>query len=281
MASVKETIAAYGVRPKKSWGQNFLIDPNMLANLARACDLNDGDTLIVEAGAGTGALTDYLHAPGRRVIAVERDRDLAPVLRDRFSSESGVEVLEANILDVDLASFASEAGHPIKLVGNLPYQISAPILFWLLEHRRVLHSAHVLLQREVAERLLAQVGESDYSLLSVLFGRVAQLYRAAEVGAQCFYPPPRVGSTFITIEFHSDVADDVPDDLYIKLVKACFHSRRKTISNSLKRQNFLPLSEEGLQRLLAAHPDLQRRRAEELSVAEYVSITHTLIESGD
>lgn len=272
MPSTQELLRDYKLRPKKSWGQNFLSDGNALDRIVHACGLGEDDSVVVEIGAGLGALTQRLHEAGCSVLAIERDRDLVPVLKERFEPGSGVEIVEANALDFDLQETARRKGGRIKVIGNLPYQISAPILFKLLDNRQWVSSAHLLLQKEVALRLAASAGSKDYSLLSVLFSRVAEISRDTDVSRNCFVPVPKVDSSFVSLYFKTELPERPDDKLFKSFAKACFHQRRKTLSNSLRKQPFLKLSEEVLAKLKEAYPETLALRAETLEVSTFVEM---------
>lgn len=273
MPSNRALLKAHGLAPKKSWGQNFLEDANALDRIQAACRLAPGET-VVEIGAGLGALTERLLGEERRVIAIERDRELVPVLRERFADAPGLELVEANAVTYPLAEAAG--GAPVKVVGNLPYQLSAPILFKLIEERAMVTSAHILLQTEVAERLCAQPDSKDYSLLTVLLGRVAEVRAETDIKPVCFVPAPRVGSRFLSAWFNRDTHDQPPDALFTALVKGAFHQRRKTLANSLARQPFLPLNAEQIGVLKARFPERMSARPEQLAVAEFVELARAV-----
>ncbi len=278
MSSPREWLDRYSLRPKKSWGQNFLSDANMRARIGRACELTASDRVVVEIGAGTGALTEQLIAPERIVFAIERDRELVPLLNERFGEGSGVRVIEANAVDWPIETAAREAGRAVKVVGNLPYQITAPLLFKFMDERTHITSAHLLVQKEVGERLVAKPGSKDYSLLTVLLGRLAEVEKAVDVPRSCFYPPPRVDSRFVTIRFKPEVAPSSFDTLFRALVKAAFHQRRKTLANSLSRQPFLDLSADVLAALKDVYPKQLTQRAEEHPVEFFVELAHKVEE---
>jgi 16S rRNA (adenine1518-N6/adenine1519-N6)-dimethyltransferase len=266
VTSPGELLRRHGLRPKKEWGQNFLGDARVLADLARLARAAPGD-VIVELGAGLGHLTQALAATGARVVAVERDRELAPVLREELP---GVEVVEADAATYDLGGF----GRRVIVCGNLPYHLSSPILFHLLDQRAAVKRAVLLLQREVAERIAAPPGGRDYGLLSVLVQHVADAEIALDVPRHLFTPPPDVESCALALEFLDAPRFEVHDERRFRaLVKAAFGQRRKTLWNALK--NF-PGGREALKR---AGIDPQRR-AETLSVEEFASIESQLHATG-
>jgi 16S rRNA (adenine1518-N6/adenine1519-N6)-dimethyltransferase len=272
-------LKAHGLTPKKTWGQNFLDNDHALERIQAACRLEPGET-VVEIGAGLGALTDRLWGEGRRVIAIERDRDLVPVLKERFADTPGIEIVEDNAVTWAFANAVSREGEKIKVIGNLPYQLSAPILFKLIEEREVLKSAHVLLQTEVAQRLTAEPNSKDYSLLTVLLQRVASVWKDTDIKPTCFIPPPKVGSRFVSMTFDRDTRDHPPDAFMIALIKAAFHQRRKTLANSLSRQPFLKFDAATLDALKTRHPVELASRPEQLPVSVYVELACELVEMG-
>jgi len=267
MASVKrpaELLRAHGLRPKKEWGQNFLGDPSILEALAALAQVGRGDT-VVELGAGLGHFTRALLGTGARVVAVERDRELAPILRDELPQ---VEVVEADAKSFDLRAVAGEG--KVVVCGNLPYHLTSPILFHLLEQRVLVRRAVLLLQREVAERIAAQPGGREYGILSVLVQHAADARIGLEVGRHAFTPPPEVDSSALVLEFLEKPRAEVRDEARFRLmVKTAFAQRRKTLWNALA-----PL-EGGREALERAGID-PKRRAETLSVAEFAAIERAL-----
>jgi len=262
-----ELLRKHGLRPKKEWGQNFLGDERILSELAALARLQPGDW-VVELGAGLGHFTRALQATGARVVAVERDRELAPVLRAELPE--GVEVAEADAKSFDLKAIAQRAGRPVVVCGNLPYHLSSPILFHLLDQRASVKRAVLLLQREVAERIAAPPGGRDYGLLSVLVQHVAEPQIGLEVPRHAFLPPPDVESSALVLDFLETPRAEVRDEQRFRtLVKSAFGMRRKTLWNALKN---LPGAREALKK---SGIDPQRR-AETLSVAEFASIEREL-----
>jgi 16S rRNA (adenine1518-N6/adenine1519-N6)-dimethyltransferase len=268
MALVKpaELLRRHGLHPKKEWGQNFLGDEHLLAALAALARLRSGDW-VVELGAGLGHFTQSLAATGAHVVAVERDRDLAPILRERLPA---VEVVEADAKSFDLRAVSARAGQRVVVCGNLPYHLSSPILFHLLDQRQSVRRAVLLLQREVAHRIAAPPGGRDYGLLSVLLQHVADPKLALSVPRHAFTPPPEVESAALVLEFLEKPRAEVRDEARFRtLVKAAFSQRRKTLRNSLR---MMPGAREALEKA-AIDP---QRRAETLSVEEFASIERAL-----
>lgn len=275
MQSPKEILRRHGLRPKKDWGQNFLGDEGVLADIAAACSVGEGDT-VVELGAGLGHLTRALAETGAKVVAIERDRDLVRILEKELALPN-VRVLAANAAELD---FQEVAGVPRPVVaGNLPYQLSSPILFEVLEQRLNVRRAVFLLQKEVAERIAAPPGGRDYGLLSVLLQTFADVSVALEVPAHFFHPPPKVDSAVVRIDLLDTPRGEVRDAAYLtKVVKGAFAQRRKTLQNSLKSARLVPDDQLG--------PALERaaidgvRRAETLTPQEFCALARELGGSG-
>ena len=267
MAAVKrpaELLRAHGLRPKKEWGQNFLGDQGTLDALASLARLQPGDT-VVELGAGLGHLTRALLATGAHVVAVERDRELAPILRDELPE---AEIAEADAKSFDLATAAR--GGKVVVCGNLPFHLSSPILFHLLDQRAFVRRAVLLLQREVAERIAAAPGGREYGVLSVLAQQAADARIGLEVGRHFFTPPPDVDSSALVLEFLDRPRAEVRDEArFRRVVKSAFAQRRKTLWNALS-------SLEGGRTALERAGIDPKRRAETLSVAEFAAIERAL-----
>ena len=261
-----ELLRKHHLKAKKDWGQNFLGDERVLAKLAGLARLKAGDW-CVELGAGLGHFTHALQATGAQVVAVERDRELVPVLRDQLP---GVEIAEADAKTFDLKAIAARAGGRIVLCGNLPYHLSSPILFHLLDQREAVKRAVFLLQREVAERIAAPPGGRDYGLLSVLVQHVAEVHLGLEVPRHVFTPPPDVESSALVLEMLEKPRAQVHDEKRFRaLVKAAFGLRRKTLWNALK--HFAG----GREALQKSGIDPQRR-AETLSVEEFAAVERAI-----
>ena len=262
-----ELLRKHHLKPKKDWGQNFLGDERVLGQLAALARLEAGDW-CVELGAGLGHFTQALQATGaRQIVAVERDRELVPILRDELP---GVEIAEADAKSFDLKAIAARAGGRIVLCGNLPYHLTSSILFHLLDQRVAVKRAVFLLQREVAERIAAPPGGRDYGLLSVLVQHVAEVRIGLEVSRHVFTPPPDVESSALVLEMLAEPRAAVGDEQRFRaLVKAAFGLRRKTLWNALKH------FEGGREALQASGIDPQRR-AETLSVAEFAAVERAL-----
>ena len=259
-----DILRSHGLHAKKEWGQNFLGDESVLEDLARLAGAQKGDT-IVEFGAGLGHYTRALAATGAQVIAVERDRELVPILRDELEGLD-VRIEEANAKTFDLGPIFIGAGKKLILCGNLPYHLSSPILFHLLDQRAYLKRAVFLLQKEVAVRIAAPPDSEDYGLLSVLLGLWADARVGLHVGRSAFYPPPEVESAALVLDLlEAPRAPVIDEGRFRAVVKAAFSQRRKTLSNALKA---VPGAREAAEK---AGIDT-RRRGETLSCQEFASI---------
>jgi 16S rRNA (adenine1518-N6/adenine1519-N6)-dimethyltransferase len=303
--SPRALLEKYGLRAKKSWGQNFLGDEGILSDIARLAAPSPG-ALVVELGAGLGHLTARLVARGARVVAVERDREMAAVLRGELGGE--VAVVEADAARLDYAAIlrehggaprapttgaaptspspttpttgapTTEAASPparlLSVVGNLPYHLTSPILFSLLDQVALVSRAVFLVQREVAERLAASPGTRDWGILSVLLQREAEVSVERIVPPGAFLPPPRVESAVVCALFRPP-ADPVRDPVrFRRLVKGGFAQRRKTLANSLRASRVA--EPERLAAALARAGVDPGRRGETLTVSEWAALERAL-----
>jgi len=274
--SPRALLAKYGLRAKKSWGQNFLGDEAILDSIAALAAAVPGER-VVELGAGLGHLTARLLARGADVVAVERDRDMARVLRGELGGR--VAVLEADAARVDYAGLAAASpGSPapprIAVVGNLPYHLTSPILFRLLDEAGSVSRAVFLVQREVAERLAASPGTKAWGLLSVLLQERAAVTVERIVPPGAFHPPPRVESAVVRIAFDPARARAAEPERFRRLVKAGFGQRRKTLANALAAARIAPPAE--ITRALAKAGIDGKRRGETLTVAEWAALEGAL-----
>jgi 16S rRNA (adenine1518-N6/adenine1519-N6)-dimethyltransferase len=234
--SARALLAAHGLRPKKSWGQNFLEDRRIIARIADAAALTIEDTAL-EIGAGLGALTRALGERAGRVIAVERDPDLVAVLQAEFPAGGPVQITAMDALEIDHAALAGAAGgRPLVVVANLPYQITTPLLFRLLRAAEAgqVGRAVLMVQKEVAERIAARPGNKTYGRLSVMVQQAAEVKILFHVGAGAFLPPPQVTSTVFSLVPRARPLASVRDaGLFAAVVRAAFAGRRKMLRRSL------------------------------------------------
>lgn len=265
----KDVLALAGLKPKKSWGQNFLTDQNILAIIAGHA-LNKREIRVVELGPGTGALTWHLLKQGGEVLAIERDREIAPVLRQVFDWAEGLEVREQDAAKLDYAALREELGHPLTVVGNLPYQISSRILVSVTQAHEHVERIVVMIQKEVAERLVAQPGTKIYGLLSVLVQRRFNGKIARHVPPQAFHPPPKVDSSVVVLTRKEPEQAGPSNKSFEDVVRAAFSTRRKTLRNTLSRG--LGLAADDVVAMLESLSIDPGLRAERLTVAQFVEI---------
>jgi 16S rRNA (adenine1518-N6/adenine1519-N6)-dimethyltransferase len=267
----RDILRRHGLHAKHSWGQNFLGDPEILEAIADALELREGEPLV-ELGPGLGHLTRFLAATGARVTAVEKDRDMIAVLEKE--AIPGVRVVSGNAATVD---FAEVAGVPeLKVAGNLPYHLTSSILFQVLEQRDHVTCAVFTLQKEVVDRLSARPGGREYGLLSAILGLYFEPEHLFDIDAHRFHPPPKVDSAVLRLTRRPQPLAPVVDGArFIRLVKAGFAQRRKTLINSLKSDKSLGTLEQLQQALATAGID-PTRRAETLSPEEFAAIERAL-----
>ena len=264
--------ATVRIRPKQSLGQNFLVDDNIVRNIARDIAPRPDDT-VVEIGPGLGALTRVLAPLVGRLVLVEIDERAIAELRKEFIAP-GVEIVHADILDVPFATLRrrGERGR-LRVAGNLPYHLTSPILFKAFEEHAVIEDLTVMIQREVAQRILATPGSRDYGILGAMTRFFAEPRMLFTVSRNCFYPKPEVTSAVIQLRFLDAPAAPADPALYATVVKTAFGKRRKMLRNSLL---YLPYDEEIAAAVMAAHPGLMEKRPEHLSVAEFAALANTL-----
>src|SRR6266545_3264109 len=261
------------IRPKKALGQNFLTDRNVLSRIAQLVDRSP-ETRILEVGPGRGALTRLLAEDGSRVLAVEVDRQLVPLLKREFSGNDQVEIVEADILRVDVADLLlSRSPGKWQVAANLPYNISSQVLFRFMEYRSLLSRLVLMLQKEVGERLVAQPGTKEYGILTVLLGLHFDIARQFTVKPGAFHPVPKVDSVVLTLTPLPEPRVEVGDEAFFRrVVKAAFGQRRKTLWNCLKRLD-LGCDDRELADVLAGCDIIGMRRGETLSLQEFARLT--------
>ncbi len=277
MTSPRTLLRAWGIHPRKQLGQNFLADPAMAEMIVRRSNLSQGDT-ILEIGSGLGALTIPLASAAKRVYAVEKDRQLARLLNNELLAKgiSNVQLIEADILGVDLHQMASEANGPITVMGNLPYNISSQILVKLISERASINRAVLMFQRELSDRLTAHAGSRRYGRLTVMLAYCAKISAIAEVPNSVFFPRPRIDSRVIAVTFGTTPGFPAADERFLfNVIKAAFSKRRKTLKNALT-QSQLPVDTDAIVPALHDTGIDPTRRAETLSVQEFVALSNRL-----
>jgi 16S rRNA (adenine1518-N6/adenine1519-N6)-dimethyltransferase len=260
------------VPAKSKLGQNFLIDPQAAERIANACGDLAGRT-VVEIGPGRGAITGALAARAKQVIAIELDRGLAAELRRRFTSEQ-VTLVEQDVLDFDFAAAAERSGGRLGVAGNLPYYITSPILLKLAASHAALATAVLMVQREVADRLVAAPGSREYGLLSVTTQMYGPFERLFSLPPQAFSPPPEVHSTVIRWRFAPRFAElGVPEDHFLAFVRQAFAQKRKTLANNLRAAGIAPEAAAHAMEQAGIEP---RARAETLSLEAFAALFRCL-----
>lgn len=283
MISPRKALERLNRRPAKGLGQHFLVHQATAAKIAASIRPGPGD-VVVEIGAGLGALTSPLAKSGACVVAVEIDGELARFLRDEVLDgvpRDLVAVLARDILEVDLLSLSGRWGRKLKVIGNLPYQISSPVLFRLMEGAACIEEAVLMLQAEVADRLLAEAGSRDHGILSVMAAYHCDRRRLMRLKPSQFYPPPKVDSTVVHLAFRPWPKEPQVDvEWLLRVVKAAFSHRRKTLRNSLMGGSLSGLTGGTLDEALGDTGIEPRRRPETLTVEEYVNLAVALGRSG-
>lgn len=263
-------------RPRKRFGQHFLADQNIAERIVALVQPLPGD-LVLEIGPGRGALTQRLAARGGRLVAVEIDRDLAAYLRQRLAGPD-FRLIEGDVLDLDLAQLLREEGRErLLVVGNLPYNITAPLLFGLLEQADQVRAAVLMVQQEVARRLAARPGTKDYSLLTVLLSLRAQVHTRIQVAPGAFRPVPQIHSTVVEVQFEPARYPVQDERIFGRLVRSAFGQRRKMLRNSLL--GLCDGQREELEQLAAAAGIDLSRRPETLSLEEFGRLSDVFAEA--
>ena len=275
-----EILQKYNFNFQKKFGQNFLIDEHVLDKIIRAAEITKDD-YVLEIGPGIGTMTQYLACAAREVTAVEIDRALIPILEDTLKEYDNVSIINEDILKVDIAALAKEknGGRPIKVVANLPYYITTPIIMGLFESHVPLESITVMVQKEVADRMQVGPGTKDYGALSLAVQYYAEPYIVANVPPNCFMPRPAVGSAVIRLTRHQKPPVEVMDEkLMFRLIRASFNQRRKTLANGLKNSGGLNLSKEVITAAIEKLGKGSSVRGEALDLEEFARLTNIIKE---
>lgn len=268
----------YNFNFQKKFGQNFLIDTRVLEKIIQAAGITKED-FVLEIGPGIGTMTQYLCENAREVAAVEIDRNLIPILADTLRAYQNVEVLNEDILKVDINRLAQEKnqGRPIKVVANLPYYITTPIIMGLFESHVPVDSITIMVQKEVAERMQAGPGTKDYGALSLAVQYYARPEVVANVPPNCFIPRPKVGSAVIRLTRHREKAVEVQDEnLMFRLIRASFNQRRKTLVNGLNNAPELNLEKQQIVNALAEMGLAPGIRGEALTLEQFAALSNLL-----
>ena len=281
LGNPQETIAVlqrYGFNFQKKYGQNFLIDTHVLDKIIGAAQIGPDD-FVLEIGPGIGTMTQYLAEAAREVVAVEIDTKLIPILQDTLKEYDNVTVLNEDILKVDIRKIAEEknGGKPIKVVANLPYYITTPIIMGLFESEVPLDSITVMVQTEVADRMQVGPGTKDYGALSLAVQYYAEPYIVANVPPNCFIPRPAVGSAVIRLTRYQEKPVKVNDASFMfKIIRASFNQRRKTLQNGLYNSSELRIPKEKTVAALEEMGLTPTIRGEKLSLEEFAQLSDIL-----
>ena len=273
-----ETIKKYEFAFQKKFGQNFLIDGHVLDKIIAAAEVTKEDC-VVEIGPGIGTMTQYLAEAARNVIAIEIDKMLIPILQETLADYDNVTVIHQDVLKTDLWELVREhnEGRPVKVVANLPYYITTPIIMNLFESRLPVSSVTVMVQKEVAQRMQAGPGTKDYGALSLAVQYFAVPYIAANVPPNCFMPRPRVGSAVIRLTRHEKPPVEVADEqAMFQIIRASFNQRRKTLVNSLHNSPQISKTKEEILRALEQMGLSQTVRGEALTLEQFAALTDLL-----
>ena len=275
-----QTIKKYEFAFQKKFGQNFLIDDHVITKIINAAEITKDD-LVLEIGPGIGTMTQYLAESAGKVIAVEIDKNLIPILGETLAEYDNVTIINEDILKLDINRLVEEEndGKPIKVVANLPYYITTPIIMGLFESHVPLQSITVMVQKEVADRMQSGPGTKDYGALSLAVQYYAEPYVVANVPPNCFIPRPGVGSAVIRLTRYEEPPVMVKDEsLMFKLIRASFNQRRKTLQNGIANSPELPYSKAQVEKALEKMGLAANVRGESLTLAEFAKLSDTISE---
>lgn len=273
-----EAIKKYNFAFQKKFGQNFLIDTHVLEKIVTAAGVTKDD-LVLEIGPGIGSMTQYLCEHAREVIAVEIDTALIPILKETLADYDNVTVINKDILKVDIKELAIERnqGRPIKVVANLPYYITTPIIMGLFESHVPIDNITVMVQKEVADRMQVGPGTKDYGALSLAVQYYAEPYIVANVPPNCFIPRPNVGSAVIRLTTHKEIPIQVDDEkLMFRLIRASFNQRRKTLVNGLNNSPEIHLSKDVIAKAIEELRVSPTIRGEALDLKQFAELSNII-----
>ncbi len=277
---IKDILQQQKLAPKKQFGQNFLVNSNISQKIIKLAGIQPDDT-IIELGVGFGALTNYLALTCKKVIGLEIDSGIIRYHTEEGSLPENVTLIHQDILQINYAKLAEESGGRLKIIANLPYSISNPLLFKLTEHKDNMEWAVLMLQKEVAKRLTAATGTKDYGILTLRMAACASVKKLLELGPQHFHPRPKVDSRVVKITFSPEperaaALPDYDQELFKKIVEAAFQQRRKTLINALSSANLVGADKKTIADSLEKLGLDSRIRGERLNVEEYVALTNIL-----
>ena len=278
MTSPKILLAAHNIHPKKQLGQNFIVNPSFTEMIVKRAGILPED-IILEIGAGLGALTIPLARRAKKVFAVEKDRQIIPILNTEIlvSGLTNISIIEKDILSVEIKALVENMGGKIVVMGNLPYNISSQILVQLIQSREGISRAVLMFQKELAQRITAETGCKDYGRLTVMLRYCSDIKKLADAKASLFFPKPKVDSQIIELKFKKEIDHKAADEPFLfKVIKAGFGNRRKTLKNALAASelNIDPNTAKGVLEKSGIDPI---RRAETLTVEEFVKLSNNLL----
>ena len=274
-----EVIQKYNFAFQKKFGQNFLIDTHVLDKIISAAGMTKEDT-VLEVGPGIGTMTQRLSQAAGQVIAVEIDTNLIPILKDTLQDCENVTVINEDILKIDIKKLAEEkgGGRPVKVVANLPYYITTPIIMGLFESGAPIDNITVMVQKEVADRMQVGPGSKDYGALSLAVQYYAEPYIVANVPPNCFIPRPNVGSAVIRLTRYEEPPVQVKDEkMLFKIIRASFNQRRKTLQNGLNNSSELNFTKDQIAAAIAAAGFSPSVRGEALTLEQFARLTDILL----
>lgn len=271
-----EILQKYDFSFQKKFGQNFLIDTHVLDKIIDSANITKAD-FVLEIGPGIGTMTQYLAQAAGKVVAVEIDKALIPILEDTLQGYDNIRVIHDDVLKLDIAKLAQEENNnrPIKVVANLPYYITTPIIMGLFEGHVPIESITVMVQKEVADRMQVGPGTKDYGALSLAVQYYAKPYIVANVPPNCFMPRPKVGSAVIRLDRHRDAPVQVEDEkLLFKIIRASFNQRRKTLANGLNNSPEIQLPKDVITNAIEKLGKGPSVRGEALTLAEFAALSN-------
>ena len=275
---LKRIIEQYGFRFNKNLGQNFLIDENILQKIVDAAEL-DKNTGVIEIGPGIGVLTQVLAENAGKVIAIELDSKLIPILNDTLADYSNISIINKDVLKVNISEMIQHEFNnmQVKVVANLPYYITTPIIMELLERKLDIDSIVVMIQKEVAQRMVAAPGSKDFGALSLVVQYYTNSYIIGTVSPHCFIPQPKVDSMIIRLDLRPEPPVEVDNEkIFFKTIKAAFGQRRKTLLNALFNSGFFQMTKDELKEILRELEIQENQRGEELSMEQFAKLANKI-----
>jgi 16S rRNA (adenine1518-N6/adenine1519-N6)-dimethyltransferase len=278
MTTPRQILESKGIRPLKRLGQSFLEDRNIIRKIIDLLDIQCGD-VVIEIGAGMGIMTEQIAKNASKVIALEIDPYMVDILKERLKDDLNVEVIHADILAFDFSSVVpSLSTSKVKVIGNIPYNISSQILFRLIDYRSYISLMVLMFQKELADRICADSGSREYGIPSVLVDMYTTCTRELIIPGQCFYPAPKVMSSVLRMVIRDDPQVDLKDhDFFIKIVRMAFSKRRKTLLNNLRNLTGKGYSEGEITQALQISGIDGRRRGETLSPVEFGTLSNAVL----